>query len=189
MAKTKNSQKVIEAEANLQTAKMLEALKNLQESMREFDDAVQQDYGQSVESAVDEIFEPLEALKKLMVARKRAMENCEIKDDLALVNNIVKGIQLKAQYEMEIEELKTKLKVANKVNKEKDAKITAMKQQFIKILENVVNLDDRETKVLVKNFLEMFSTNTMEDAIKRGVDTYIEQELLKDECESDQPPF
>jgi hypothetical protein len=97
------SQKIVEAEANLQVAKMMEAITRITESTREFNSL----YDSDITDMEKVIIRFVELVKSLKEFSKRTCNG----QDLKLVTDIIGGIKLRSKYELELKDLNQKLDI------------------------------------------------------------------------------
>lgn len=107
--KKDNTQKIIEAEANLQAAKMLQAIDNLKISTIEF--------GKLYDSDFEDFKKVYNKSLVIFDAVRQFNKHCS-GGDLKIVTDIVDGIKLKSKYEMEIKTLLARIEAAKKVYNE-----------------------------------------------------------------------
>jgi hypothetical protein len=160
------SQKIIEAEANLQVAKMMDAVKRLQLATLDF----------------GRISYDLKSFDKVVATVREAIDAVEMFNhhcsggDLKLVTDIVDGIISKSKYEQQIRDLKARLVAAENVYKE-----TASANQRLR--ETAIKLVDTKDKEEVKNLLKI--------AKDYRFDTVIEKLMIisNPKCNVDEMPF
>jgi hypothetical protein len=187
MAKTTNSQKVIEAEANLQVAKMLEGITNLKSSLEAFDNNLRCSWNSKPEEKIEDIFKPILKLKELMLNVYNIKKNCTINENIKLVDNITRGIQLKAKYEMRIAELETALSVAQANNSVLRETINNYKKSFIELIDKLV--EGKIDKELVEAFMIKHNSNVMEKSINYAITVMVNKMLNEKKCQTEENPF
>lgn len=98
------TQKIIEAEANLQVAKMMDAITRIKNATQGFSQIYDGDFN-DVKIVVTKFFELTESLRSF------SKTTCN-GQDLKMVTDIVDGIKLRSKYEQEIKDRDAKLAIA-----------------------------------------------------------------------------
>lgn len=196
MANTKNSQKVIEAEANLQVAQMLEAFSRFTENLKKFREGIgnAKYYNRDFDSSrlnVKDMLKASSALVELIKSTDEMVDSCAIEKDMKLIDDVVSGIQLKAKYEMQIDELEHRIQTGIEAYKKTVSEFDKMKQRNVEIFSKLGLLSDDETKDVVKNYLREHSTTIMTEAIEASMPEYFDKKLKErnEKCDQDQAPF
>jgi len=171
MKKT-NKQKILEAKANLDIAKMLEAINNISEKR----EILERGYSNDLERVI----ENLEKTKQFIEAFNRFKKNSKcIGSDLKLVKDVVEGIKSKSKYEMEIKELNSKLEIARNVYNIAITENRRIKEKLVKFVE--VSIDSKLDKEEVKTYLSN-TDNNIDNIIRKHY-----QEEVK--CEIEEQAF
>lgn len=94
-------QKIIEAQANLEVAKLLQAIDSLKIGTIEF--------ATFYNSDIEKSKKIVNTVLNMVSAAEQFKKHCENFQDIKLVTNLVDGIKLKSKYELEINSLKERL--------------------------------------------------------------------------------
>ena len=194
MAKTSNSQKVIEAEANLQLAKFLEALKKTKETREDFEDkfeGIWSNYDNRIETdSWGKVIEALEASKEGLVAHKQMLERCENIENIKLLEDITDGIQLKAQYEGKIKELEERLVTGQRLYTELQESVQELKDNFIKSFTQMIE-GEKEKEVIDTLVSNIVLGVKFDQAVETRINKWREEQLKEnaEECEVEDSPF
>lgn len=171
--KKDNKQVLLEAKANLEAAKMLEAINSI--AMRR--DELGKLYGANWDKTIEVLQKTLDFIKAFKLFKDNS--DC-VGKEIQFVKDIVDGIKSKAKYEIEIKDLKKKLDIAAKSYEIALNENKSIKQKLIKFMENLV--DEKIDKQEIKNFIQD------NRSIDRIIDNYFQSTLVTG-CKTDESPF
>lgn len=180
------SQNIVEAEANLEVAKAMEAINNLDVAVIEFEKITEKGYSSNSEldnalvtmKRVTEVVEKLKQFVDVFKGKKCYTE------DIAFVNKVVGGIKLRSEYEEEINKLQARLKRGQHLYKELKRQNAELRQQIIKVLDKALGkeLDD---DVVDSVLLDIKSEYRFDRVIDKLMKTYNPE----DSCNTDDGTF
>ena len=191
------TQKIIEAEANLQAAKALNAIDELNTALIDFYGIYESDF-KSTERDLEALIEffkffaeknrgrwtnddtkTLKVLKSVLNITKGLQSydmNKHCKPRLDLVDDITKGIKLRSKYEQEIEELKAKLDRAKVLYE-------TLQNANNNIRANTAKLLDTKEKKERANYINSASQYTFDEVIDRMMAEFTPKEVCNDDNE------
>lgn len=197
MAKT---QKIIEAEANLQLAKLLNAIAELNDAMMDFykmTGSYNSDFNQAVKDLEllesffaffaeknegrwtnndKETLSVINRVKDVMIALKNYDMSKDCKPNLQMVQDVVDGIKLRSQYERELNEKEARLERAKKLYEELKTSNDSIRQSVARLL------DDKSAKEEVLRVANQYQFN---DVIDRMMANY--QPKISCDTDSESP--
>ncbi len=122
MAKT---QKIIEAEANLEVAKMLDAIARIRKAMQEFSNIYDGDINDT-EKVITNFLNVVKSMKEF------SKTTCN-GQDLQIVTDVVDGIKLRSKYELEAKDLNSRLSIAQNAFK----KVSEANNQLLGVIAKI----------------------------------------------------
>jgi len=195
------TQKITEAEANLESAKALNAIAELNTALLDFYAIYGSDIDgteRDLETLIsffeffskknkgrwtnndDKTLKVLQKVLSITVALKQYDMKKYCKPRLDLVDNIVKGIKLRSKYQQEIEELKARLERAKTLYDEMKKSNNAMRTATAGLL------DAKEKKVR-EGYLNTASQYTFDEVIDRMMTNYEPKITCNDDNENGAP--
>ena len=176
-----NKQKILEATANIEVAKLLSSIEILNEKVKRLGE-----YGIDFEKTVKTLTASLHFVETLSNFRKS--DKCFGKE-LALVDNIIKGIKSKSFYEEKIAELNARINRGGTAFKAVKNENTKLKNRFVGFIEK--NLDgEKITKKELEEFL-IKDNRSLQSIINDAMKQYFkdDEEARKKLCETNEYPF
>ncbi len=161
--KKDNQQKIIEAAANLQVAKLLQAIENLKTGTLEF--------GKLYDSDIADTRKTISAVLTMVEAAQAFKKHCSNMQDIKMVTDVIDGIKLRANYEYKIRTLNERLSKGQKLFKEAVDRY----KELVRKISNFIETDD-------KDFIG--TIRPLSEYIDKCVD-----ELMPQECKTDEVPF
>lgn len=134
------SQKIIEAEANLQVAKMFESINRIRDAMKGFAGIYDGDINDTEKTLTNFV----SLVRSLHEFSKTTCNG----QDLKMVTDIIDGIKLRSKYETEMKDLNNKLSISENAFK----KVTDANTHLLKVISNicVTKSEKKQATELVK---------------------------------------
>lgn len=175
--KKNNQQKILEASANLEIAKLFNALEEMKDKSKVWDSYW-----------FDKVIEWIDQLQAFIRAFRdfKRSDKC-IWKDVKFVNDIVDWIKSKSKYESRILELEARLERANRVYNKVINENTQIKNKLISFIDKFLweDLDD-DSKRYINNWLKE-STKPLDKIIEESMKSYYEAEDKKCKINNEYP--